>query len=178
LTSASPASNGGAFAVQWEPNTRESEMKTAVQCHIDAIRSGSVTKTNVVGLRKMLNNLERSSRGYSVSSRASLMSNDERDLILDHLLPNIRPLVIGELHDSGKRLLKNRRYEKKLSSVYEIILDLKEFRLVGFDYVGPYGMQVTPVYRAYDSKGKSFPYCCLSWQAGGNGPELMSVNYF
>ena len=152
------------------PKTRPIEM------HIAAIKAGEVTRTNVIGLRKALNNHERQERGYSVSVTATNIKPEERDLILDKLLPNSPPIVRGELHDTGIALLKNKRYAKQLERVADIVTNLDHFRLVGFDYIGQYGDKTTPVYRAYDTKGNSFPFCNVPWQSGGHGPEVLSGN--
>lgn len=144
-----------------------------IESHIAAIKSGEVTRTNVIGLRKAFNTHERQMRGYSVSMTQTLITHDERDLILDKLLLNSPPIVRGELHDTGKALLQNKRYAKQLASVADIVADLDHFRLVGYDYIGRYGDKTTPIYRAYDTKGNSFAFRNIPWQSGGNGPEIL-----
>jgi len=146
--------------------------------HKAAILLGEVTKTNVTGLKKALNAFERVDRGYSTSRTTPHITTVERDELLDNLLPNKRPRVVGELHDSGVAVLTSKRYAKQLAPVADIIADLDHFRLVGFDFIGRYGMYAQPVYRAYDTKGNSFPFTTVAWQSGGNGPEIMSGNYW
>jgi len=47
------------------------------QKHIDAIASGSVTKTNIIGLRKALNAEGRRRAGLSVSMTCPKVSGDD-----------------------------------------------------------------------------------------------------
>jgi hypothetical protein len=155
-------------------------MPKTIQKHIAAIESGQVDATIVSGLRKALNAHERAARGYSVGGTSARMTAEERELILYKLLPRVMPRVVGKLHDSGLALLRGltKRRAARLESVAGIVADLTEFRLVGFDYVGPYGMHATPVYRAYDSAGKSFPFTNVPWQSGGDGPELANPRLY
>lgn len=145
--------------------------------HVAAIKSGAVDRSTVAGLRKLFNASERASRGWSISRTAAVCSYDELEA-LSKLLDDTRPLIVGELAETGKALLTNRRYAKQLDSMSGIISDLTEFRLVGFEPVGRELEKYTPVYRAYDSAGRSFPYTNLPWQAGGRGPQIMSPNYW
>jgi len=151
--------------------------RSAIENHIAAIRSGEVTKTNVIGLRNAFNAAERASYGYS-TGRTVPATGAEQELILQDLLPEFRPLVKGDLHDTGKVLLQNKRYRKQLASVSDIVADLDHFRLVGYDFEGNRVMLAFPVYRACDTKGRSFPFRVIPWQAGGNGPEILSGNYW
>jgi hypothetical protein len=152
-------------------------MTTAIEKHIAAIRAGKVTKTNVIGLRKAFNAAERASFGYSTGLTVPA-TGEEQALILETLLPEFKPIVTGDLHDSGKALLQSKRYRKQLASVADIVADITCFRLVGYDFEGNRVMHAFPVYRAYDSKGRSFPFRVIPWQSGGNGPEILSGNYW
>lgn len=151
--------------------------KRPFDIHAAAIRAGVVTKTNVIGLRKALNSHEREVRGYSISSTAPRITKDERFELLNDLLPAFHPVVTGELHDSGVKLLQSPRYRKQLAPVAEIVADIDRFELVGFDYVGQYGLNTTPVYRCHGRNGKAFNFTNLAWQSGGNGPVIMSNTY-
>jgi hypothetical protein len=153
-------------------------MSKTIEKHIALLRSGKVDKATVAGLRRALNNHERAERGYSVSSTAANMTAEERDVILDEILYKHPALVVGELAETGKALLQSKRYAKQLASVAYIIADIDHFTLVGFDYIGQYGDHVCPVYRAHNTKGESFPFRNVPWQSGGNGPEIMSGNYY
>lgn len=144
--------------------------------HMKAIQSGELTKRNVISLRKAINADERRRAGYSVSSTApKQLSESQWEKIMD-ALARVKPKVVGELHESGMKLLKSKRYKRQLESVSEIIEELESFHLVGFDILGE-GYAV-PVYRAKGASGKSFPYSCRSWQSGGNGPQIESGNYW
>jgi hypothetical protein len=147
---------------------------SAFQKHLDAIRSGKVEKTNVIGLRKALNSMERASRGLS-PDRTTPLSAHEYGVLCDALTDN-KPRVIGEMHKTGLKLLQSKRYRRQLESVSEIVSEIVSFHLVGFD-IDESG-HATPVFRAKGKSGKSFPYICRSWQAGGNGPEIVSANYY
>lgn len=59
-----------------------------------------------------------------------------------------------------------------------ILAGLSHFKLVGFDTIGRRGDMYTPVYRAYDTQGRSFPFRNIPWQSGGNGPEILSGDYW
>lgn len=149
---------------------------TAFETHIAAIASGTVTKTNVIGIRKSLNGYERIRQGWSPNRIAPITEDDVEQV--ETLLADIKPRVAGELHDSGKAMLQNKRYRRQLESVSEIVSDIDHFRLVGYDYIGKYNDNAIPVYRAYDTKGASFPFRVIPWQSGGNGPEIVSGNYW
>lgn len=145
----------------------------ALETHMIDIAAGKVTKTNVTGIRKVLNARARFDRNLLVSSTAPVVSHDKIDAALDALGRN-PPRVVGELHDTGLKQLQSRRYRKQLSSVADIVADIVEFRLVGFETVGRHELHHTPIYSARDSKGRSFTFINLPWQSGGNGPEVIS----
>ena len=144
---------------------------TPVEKHIAAIKSGAVDKSTIAGLRKAINAMERRDRGWSVGSTATHMTDDEFTEITA-LLMRQPPRIVGALHDSGVALLKSKRYRRQLAGVMHVVDDVKEFRLVGFEYVGRALDHVTPVYRAINSRGNCFDYTNLPWQAGGNGPQV------
>lgn len=149
---------------------------SAFETHIAAIASGTVTKTNVIGLRKSLNGYERIRSGWS-QNRIAPITAEQAEQVTD-MLADIKPRVAGELHDSGKAMLQNKRYRKQLANAASIIADIDHFRLVGYDYIGNRGDNAIPVYRAYDTKGASFPFRVIPWQSGGTGPEIVSSNYW
>lgn len=149
---------------------------SAFETHIAAIMAGTVTKTNVIGLKKSLNNFGRVSRGWS-PNRVATISPEQAEQVAD-LLADVKPRVTGELHDTGKALLQSKRYRKQLASVADIIADIDHFKLVGFDFIGRQMEYAIPVYHAYDTKGKSFPFEVIPWQSGGNGPTIVSSNYW
>lgn len=141
--------------------------------HIAAIKSGAVDRSTVTGLRKLLNASARAAAGWSTSATGgTVVSPDDVTALLD-LLNVVKPSVIGELVDSGRAQLTNRRYAKQLSSMADIVADIQGFKLIGFEPYGTYLDHYTPVYRAYNLAGKSFPFINLPWQSGGHGPEIM-----
>lgn len=138
--------------------------------HLDAIRSGAVDRSNVIGIRKALNMAARRSLGLSGSRTAPKATDEELELLVD-LLAEHRPRVVGELHDSGIKQLTDKRYRRQLQSVADVVDNLAGFRLVGFEYLGRDGLYTTPVYRAEGANGGSFAFINVPWQSGGNGPE-------
>lgn len=144
---------------------------TPVEKHIAAIKSDAVDKSTIAGLRKAINAMERRNRGWSIGHTATHMTDAEFDYVTT-LLMERPPRIVGALHDSGVALLKSKRYRRQLAGVMHVVDDLKEFRLVGFEYVGRHLDRVTPVYRAINSRGNYFDYTNLPWQAGGNGPQV------
>lgn len=147
-------------------------MGKAIQKHIEAVKSGYVTRTNVIGIRKALNAYERIKRGYSVSMTQPEMSDSEL-LQLSAALRDCEPVVTGQLVETGIRVLNNKRYRRQLERVSDILPDIKQFRLIGFEYSGQ--CQLTPKYRAIAGNGDSFGFINPSWQSGGNGPETFDI---
>lgn len=144
----------------------------AMRRHILAIESGNVTKTNVIGLRKALNHVERLRQGWSGNrSNATL---DETRAALE-ALERRKPLVRGELHASGVRLLTDKRYKKRLASVADKIAALQGFCLV--DFVEIADCQYTPVFEAWGDAGTfrfySIPWQTAYWKGLEGGPQLM-----
>lgn len=138
--------------------------------HLAAISSGFVSKKNVGGIRKMINAMQRIDAGYSVGSTAPKITSAQLVAIERALLIH-KPRVVGELHDSGLKLLRNPRYAKRLAPVARIIATIDHFELVGFNPVGNSGC--TPVYRVQSPDG-AFTFQNITWQSGGDGPEILS----
>lgn len=141
--------------------------------HLAAILAGTVTRSNVIGIRKAINAAERRERGYSVSRTAPRLGGRELAAV-EQALTEHEPRVIGELHDSGLKLLQSPRYRKRLESVAEIVANLESFHLVSFDrtQLDGHGANAVPVYRARGA-GRSFLFRNIAWQSGGNGPEIL-----
>jgi hypothetical protein len=147
-------------------------MTPVMKKHMKAICSDSITKSNVIGLRKIINAQWRKDRGYSVSRVSPNITREEvQDLIA--AMDRNQPKVIGELHDSGLKLLQDRRYRKRLKSVADVIANLDCFRLIGFQEAGEYGGHHVPVYRAIAKDGSKFTFYNVPWQSGGDGPQLV-----
>lgn len=139
--------------------------------HMAAIKSGKITKTNVIGLRKILNADARRVNGWSASSTSPKYTRDEV-IALENALERHKPRVTGELHNTGLALLQSRRYRKRLADVQGIIDKLDSFRLVRFDRIGNRDENAVPVYRACAGR-KFFTFRNIPWQSGGNGPEIV-----
>lgn len=164
--------------------TKETLSRT-LQSHKDAILSGEVSKTNVIGLRKALNASERERQGWG-NGRTSPKDHWQDVQEVVSLLPKHRPLVVGELHDSGIEVLRNPRYRKRWTEYQQRVIagPNVRFRLVRFDRLGDYGQYAAPVYqvcRYYNNAGwprgsyDSFCFRNVPWQAGGNGPEVVAL---
>jgi hypothetical protein len=147
--------------------------KTAFTAHLDAIKSGTVTKTNVIGLRKALNAVEREYQGWRTGHTSPKVTGAETEAALEALQEH-RPIVTGELHETGLEQLQNRRYRRQLEGVADIIPNVARFRLVDFEMFGRRGDYAVPVYRAETEDGKpGFRFINIPWQSGGKGPEVL-----
>lgn len=148
---------------------------TTFDKHIAAITAGVVTKTNVIGLRKALNSDTRRTNGWSTSSTAPAVDANKIEQTM-MLLSEKKPLVAGELHDTGLKQLRDRRYRRQLEAVTDIIDNLTAFSLVGFEHYGRRGECAYPVFKASDHKGRSFTFINVPWQSGGKGPEVVEID--
>jgi hypothetical protein len=137
--------------------------KTAFQKHLAAIEAGEVTKTNVIGIRKAINHVERLRAGWS-GNRSSVAPH-EADA-LEVALAQREPRVLGELHDSGLKLLRSPRWRKRWNERQAGIIErLDHFNLVRFDRIGANSVQAIPVYRAVATTGQSFLFRNIPWQS-------------
>jgi hypothetical protein len=153
-------------------------MTATAKKHMRAICSDSITKSNVIGLRKIFNAQWRKDMGYSVSRVAPNVTRQEV-ADLQREMEHHQPKVTGELHDSGLKLLQDRRYAKRLEQVADIIANLDCFRLIGFTEIdtGIGGGNHYPVYRAIAKDGRKFTFYNVPWQSGGDGPQLDPYGY-
>lgn len=150
-------------------------MKTAMHRHIAAIRAGEVTATNVIGLRKAFNALERERQiGRKVKGAPTFGEVDEATVLMHEHAPR----VTGELHDTGLKTLRNPRYAKRFDEFTRLMIEdyALEFRLVGYSYLGRRGEYSLPVFKACSRHG-SFLFRNLSWQSGGDGPEIVGEDF-
>lgn len=65
--------------------------------HLAAVQSGTVTKSNVIGIRKAMNAYERKASRYSISRTCPEWTGSQVTEI-ERALDLHRPLVTGELH--------------------------------------------------------------------------------
>lgn len=146
-----------------------------VRRHLDAIAERMVSKTNVIGLRKLYATEWRTRRGYSVGPTASAVTLDDIR-VLSRALLDAQPVVFGELHDSGLRVLQSSRYRKRFTATQlDIIGSIECFRLVRFDDVDR--GHFIPVYRAC-APGRSFLFRVIPWQSANaygleSGPTVI-----
>lgn len=143
--------------------------------HMAAIVSGNVTKSNVIGLRKAINHVARLEARYS-GNRSNATPQEVRDALA--ALERVKPIVRGDLHESGVRLVTSPRYRKRLERVAETVEFLQEFRLVGFDRLGDKCLHSVPVYRAVASNGGWFEFRNVPWQSAvalgeDSGPVIL-----
>jgi hypothetical protein len=135
---------------------------TTAERHFNAIADGRVTKSNVIGIRKAINHVERIRAGYS-GNRSSVTPDEAA--WLERALADREPHVVGELHESGLKLLRSPRYRKRWNEAQAgIISRLDHFALVRFDRMGRNGTHAIPVYRAVAATGQSFLFRNIPWQ--------------
>jgi hypothetical protein len=140
--------------------------------HMTAIADKRIERTNIIGMRKMINVSLRADYGLSNSPMATVVPISDIDSLYQAIYNN-RPTVLGELHDSGVKLLQNRRYKNRWTSAQQFTIDrIAQFQLVDWFSVGRF--HVTPVYRVIGFDGVPFDFHNLSWQSGGNGPTVVS----
>jgi len=135
--------------------------KTAAR-HLAAIESGEVTKSNVIGIRKILNHVARLRNGYS-GNRSNATRADADSLCA--AIHKHRPRVAGELVETGRKLLLSPRYRKRLASVADIIAELDHFELIAFPHYDSGYFYTAPIYRAVSRDGRGFNFRNLPWQA-------------
>jgi hypothetical protein len=142
--------------------------------HMKAICGGEVTKSNVIGLRKAFNHVERLKRGWS--GNRSAVTIEEADKLRAELERH-QPRVVGELHESGLKLLRSPRY-KKLWTPHQAaaIEGATFFRLIGFVLID--STHYAPAYRVFTKAGPAFAFYHVPWQAalGGQaeaGPHVL-----
>lgn len=148
-------------------------MNKTAKKHLDAINSGMITKTNVVGIRKLLNSLWRQDRRYSTSCTSPKASFADAAEIVTAIY-KMQPLVNFELAQSGLKLLRDKRHAKRLESVQSIIDRIEKFQLIDFqEFRTDSGALHYPIYRAIALNGDGFDFYNIPWQSGGNGPVIL-----
>lgn len=150
---------------------------TTLERHLAAVESGVVTKTNVTGIKMLLNAAWRADRGYS--SRLKVSSDDVRPIV--EAIDRVRPIVAGELVESGRKLLQSKRWRGRFTDRQREIIaaDDLQFRLLRYDDVGQGNATNIPVYMAESSIG-CFAFRNIPWQTAfycgfESGPTLESL---
>lgn len=143
--------------------------------HLAAVQSGKIEKTNIIGIRKAINAMEQ-----SLQNPAALV---DAIYALEELIAKRCPVVTGELHESGLKVLRNPRYAKRWSDYERHVINyLDHFELIRFDRVGNRGRYSVPVYRVVGICGvveHSFAFRNISWQTAyyaglDDGPRVVS----
>ena len=147
-------------------------MNKTIAAHLDAIHGGTVTRSNVIGIRKALNAAVRAVEGLSNGCSSPKVTLAEADA-LESAVVRFRPLVGGDLVETGLAVLRNKRHAKKLCNVAGIIAAVDRFRRVDFHHLGWWGQYAVPVYRAETPEGAGFDFVNVPRQSGGNGPEIV-----
>lgn len=150
-----------------------------VEKHLEAIRAGYVTKTNISGVGKLFNAYERYAHGFSLSPTTAKFT--PLDIFkLDAAIHERQPVVLGELHDSGLQVLRSKRYAKRFQDWQRKMIHGDPqviFKLIRFDIgTGHDRYAHHPVYRVECVAGDSFCFRNIPWQSGGNGPEIVRDN--
>lgn len=146
-------------------------MPDTFQRHMAAIDANAVTKSNIIGLRKIFNRLARQDARLSVGKNPKIEPGQAAALM--NAIIEKTPKVVGDLHLTGLKVLRNRRYARRWTSYQtDVISNLDHFELVGFEQLEQNGGN-TPIYRAVTRSGKSFTFINPSWQSGGDGPEVI-----
>lgn len=143
----------------------------AIARHMAAVTAGRVEKTNVIGIRKAINELERNA--YNPPEITDALFELEQAIV------KRRSVVVGALHDSGLKVLRNPRYAKRWTQRQQLtISNLDHFELIRFDRVGSRGRYGMPVYRAVSRSGGSFAFRNIPWQTAyysglDDGPRVV-----
>lgn len=140
--------------------------------HRAAVEAGTVDKTNVIGIRKAINAMERESWPAEMV---------DAQFQLEEAIAQRRPTVAGALHDSGLKVLRNPRYAKRWNDAQRAIINypLLTFRLLRFDRVGNRGRYSVPVFLAVgDERMGSFAFLNIPWQTAyyaglDDGPRVV-----
>lgn len=154
-------------------------MNPTLKKHLDAINSGAVTKTNIIGLRKAFNANARLTRGYGAGCTSPKVTpGDIGDL--RRAITLIEPFVRGELHDSGLKVLQDPRYRKRFNLAQSRVVE----RVTVFKFVGLHQIDdchATPIYKAVSPFG-SVNFYVIPWQSAlayglQSGPQIIG-DYF
>lgn len=140
--------------------------------HLAAVQSGKVDKTNIIGIRKAINELER--------ARDNTAEMIDVVFELEQAIVEQRPTVAGALHESGLKVLRNQRYAKRWTARQQLtIANLDHFELIRFDRLGANWRYSVPVYRVVSRSGGSFAFRNIPWQTAwtaglDDGPRVVA----
>lgn len=150
---------------------KQTSLKSIIR-HTAAVNAGRVDKTNIIGIRKAINEMERNACNPPAMVDALFT--------LECAITEQRPTVAGSLHDSGLKVLRNPRYAKRWTPEQRNVVDsVDHFELIRFDRLGSRGRYAVPVYRAVSWNGRSFAFRNIPWQTAyyaglDDGPRVVS----
>lgn len=154
-------------------------MNATLKKHLDAIKSGAITKTNIIGLRKAFNANARLARGYSLGVTSPRVTLDDIGEIRRAITMH-EPRVSRELDASGRKVLQDRRYRNRWTvGQARIISEIEFFRFVGFRDIGD--IHHVPIFKAI-SKWGNINFIVIPWQTAFvlgeiSGPQIIG-DYF
>ena len=139
------------------------------ETHMKAIESGKLEKTNIIGIRKALNANLRRLQSWSTGCTSPNIT-DSQVMQLHDTIMCVKPIAIGEMHDSGVKQLQSKRYKNRWTDRQAaIIADIDRFQVLFFTELNNH---YYPVFLCTGKNGESFTFYNIPWQSGGNGPEI------
>jgi hypothetical protein len=139
--------------------------------HIAAIRH-TVTRSNIIGIRKALNAFHRNVNGWSISCTSPVWTYDMFRQAMD-AVQRYQPVISGDMHESGIATLQRavRRYKGRFNAAQSaIIADIWHFRLAGWHLDDN---NYYPVIRVTARNGEWFDFINIPWQSNSNGPTVV-----
>lgn len=146
-------------------------MTSTYERHIAAIRH-TVTKSNIIGMRKAINAFERNRRGYSIGATAPEWSYSMVRALHEDTA-RYAPVITGDWHATGIATLQRavKRYPDRFNAYCAaVVADIWYFRLVDWHCER---LQHYPVIRAVARDGTHFDFYNIPWQSGGDGPKIV-----
>lgn len=153
---------------------KQTSLKSVAR-HMAAVQFGKVEKTNIIGIRKAINAMKQGDWPAEII---------DAQFALEQAIAEHRPIVVGTLHDSGLKVLRNPRYAKRWEQWQQQAIDaFDHFKLLRFDRVGNRGRYSVPVYAVWAKAPgggtyQAFAFRNIPWQTahyGGldDGPRVV-----
>ncbi len=139
--------------------------------HLATVKSGTIDRGTVIGIRKLVSSSYRAAHGYGVGGGQAKAPLEDMEAILVAIMEH-KPVATGELHDNGLKVLRNPRHRKALAGLEHVLTYTPTFRLVDYELRGRIGDYFVPIWRAESLLGW-FDFISIPWQSGGNGPEVL-----
>jgi len=143
--------------------------------HLADIKRGTVTASNIRGIRMALNAAWRIAAGYSTSATTRYtapLADEMRQAIRLH-----HPTVTGALHTSRLAILRSKRWRNRFTAKQLAIINDSRVRFDLVGWIDINGGEHVPVYRVIGFKG-SFKFYNIPWQSAvaygcETGPQVM-----